>query len=176
MNEEDGFFGEADRSRVRAFELPVYFSRSVAVELHGLSTQSHNGQMDVVEVAYITVPRTAPLVEQPSVWTWRNLSLKVSESLRIHASTHLVNHRPEFRAGAWIPEVAEMDTLAEAIDASPRATAHIDVEGETLDGWRTTIGGWDFTAIELEDVHVTIAGRRGFAEAGLIPRLVPSAS
>ena len=176
MPGEDDFLSETDRARVSGFNLPVYFSRGTALEFIGLSTQSHNGRIEVVEVAYVTPPRAAPDCEQPSVWTWRNVGLDAARSLRIHASTHLVNHRADFREGAWIPTTSDMDDLGDSIDAGPRKPTLVDVCAEPVGGWRSTNEGWEFTAIELEDVLVTMAGRAGFAEAGVIPRLVGGGS
>jgi hypothetical protein len=164
---EGGFLTEADRARIGAFGAPVYFSASTLTRFVGLSMQSYDGRIDVVEAAYVNVSDSASATEQPSVWTWRDTGLDPADSLRIHACTHLINARPSFRAGAWIPTTAEMDALGTEIAASALSLASVPRGAVTLNGQRTTLHAWEFTIIRAAGALVTIAGRPGFAQAGL---------
>jgi hypothetical protein len=167
MDAEGPAISERDQAIIRAFGLPVYCSRSAEVEFVGLSSQSYDGRVDVVEAAYVTPPRIAPDCDQPSVWTWRDYGLDPADSVRIHASTHLTSHRADFRSGTSIPTSAEMDALGAAIDAIPRRTASVAAGAVTRGGWRIDVDRWTFTVVRVDGALVTVAGRAGFAASGL---------
>ncbi|NQX36440.1 hypothetical protein [Herbiconiux sp. VKM Ac-2851] len=159
---------ERDLAIVRTFGFPVYLSRDTEVEFVGLSSQSHNGRVDVVEASYVTPPRSDHDCDQPSIWTWRAGGLDPAGSLRIHASTHLTSHRADFRSGAHIPSSAEMDSLGDAIEASPRRPISVTAGELTLGGWGIDLDGWTLAVLRASGALVTIAGRREFAEKGLL--------
>lgn len=173
MDADSPAISERDQAIIRDFGLPVYFSRSAEVEFVGLSSQSYNGRVDVVEASYVTPPRSAPDCDQPSIWTWRDGGLRPADSLRIHASTHLTSHRADFRSGASLPSSADMDSLGDAIEANPRRPMFVAAEESTLGGWRIDLVGWTFAVLRANGTLVTIAGRSGFAEKGLRSTRLP---
>ncbi|WP_368497462.1 hypothetical protein [Herbiconiux sp. A18JL235] len=157
----------SDDPASEGFGLPVYVAADSSVERVGVSTQSHGSRVDVVEVGYVVPPRDAPDCEQPSVWSWRVQGLDLSEALQIHACTHLVNHLPEFRAGQLIPTTADMDALRQRFETSPFTVSTVPVDGVVTRALRVDLDGWEFTSTHASEVLVTIAGRQGFAQAGV---------
>jgi len=158
MDKDREILTPAERLKFKDFGLSVYLSGSPDAELVGISTQSHNDQMEVVEVAYFLAPQNGRDNQQPSVWTWKKASLGTAKPLRIHASTHIVNHSPAFRAGTWIPSTEEMDDLGDGIDVAAMSETIVNIDGKATTAGTISLNGWGFLLLDAGDSIVSVAG------------------
>jgi hypothetical protein len=155
-------FGESVESVSRRFGHPIALSTSEDVELRAFSTQGQNGVLDVVGASYVVRGDDEARV-QPSVWTWLANGTSQHEAAVVHAVTHHISHRAEFRAGTQVPDSNETDRLHQTLVESPRTSSTVNAGRSSITVTFFTLDAWTYGSFELEAVIVTVAGPGWFA-------------
>ncbi|PJJ62142.1 hypothetical protein [Compostimonas suwonensis] len=169
MKEGREILTEAERSKLTSFGLPAFVSGNTNTSRVGLSTQSRDGVMDVIEMAYVrTRGHRVDTTVQPSVWTWRKDRLHGTDPMQIHAITHLVNHLPGFASGSNIPNSTEIDQMIETYKSFTRTSTTILIDGKLSDGELREHAGWAFLYVDCGAVIITVAGPSEFAASPLL--------
>ncbi|MGA1838836.1 hypothetical protein VD659_18105 [Herbiconiux sp. 11R-BC] len=153
-----------------SFGHPIALSVSEQVDLRAVSTQGHNGVLDVVEVSYL-VRGDAEARVQPSVWTWLAGTISGEDAVSIHAVTHHISHLPDFRSGARVPDSAETDELQRQLLEAPRKSSPILVNGISMSATRFEFGPWSYGSVATNNLLVTIAGPESFVRCPLRMRI-----
>ena len=147
----------------RRFGHPIALSTNEEVELRALSSQGHNGLLDVVEASYVVCGDKDARV-QPSVWTWLPKGASQEEAAVIHPVTHHISHLVEFRDGTRVPDSDETDRLHERLVAAPRTSSTLEVEGGPATTTFFALDPWTYGSFAVGATFVTISGPAWFAE------------